>query len=66
MSARAGLWKETGDIIGSIFAYISISLVLFVLPTIGIYISYQDKQKLEQGSFKNKFKEFYFGVKTIS
>jgi len=38
MSARANLWKEAGDIIGGIFAYISMSLVILGMPFIGIYL----------------------------
>ena len=40
MSARANLWKETGDIIGGIFAYIAMSIVLFAMPSIGVYIGF--------------------------
>ena len=38
MSSKANLWKETGDIIGSIFAYIATSLVIFIMPSIAVYI----------------------------
>ena len=38
MSSKANLWKETGDIIGSIFAYIATSLVIFIIPSIAFYI----------------------------
>ena len=38
MSSKANLWKETGDIIGSIFAYIAMSLVIFIMPSIAVYI----------------------------
>ena len=40
MSAKANLWKETGDIIGGIFAYMTMSLVIVVMPAIGIYIGF--------------------------
>jgi hypothetical protein len=39
-SAKANLWIENGDIIGGILAYLSMILVIAVLPTIGVYISF--------------------------
>ncbi len=39
MSFKANLWKETGDIIGNIFSYITLSLVLLGMPFIGIYLA---------------------------
>jgi len=53
MSARANLWTETGDIIGGIFAYISIILVIAIMPTVGIFIGFLEKTKLEEEFFKN-------------
>ena len=38
MSSKANLWKETGDIIGGIFAYLAMSLVVCVMTSIGVYI----------------------------
>ena len=40
MSSRANLWKETGDIIGGISAYIAMSIVLFVMPSVAVYIGF--------------------------
>ena len=64
MSARANLWKETGDIIGGIFAYISIILVIAIMPTVGIFIGFLEKTNLEEEFFKNNFEQFYLGVRT--
>ena len=38
MSSRANLWKENGDIIGGIFAYLAMSIVLIIMPLIGVYV----------------------------
>ena len=38
MSSKANLWEETGDIIGNMFACIASSLVVFIIPVVGIYI----------------------------
>ena len=46
MSVRANLWKETGDIVGGIFSYIAMSIVMIGMPFIGIYIIISDKEKL--------------------
>ena len=32
MSSMANLTKETGDIMGSVFAYVSLSIVIILLP----------------------------------
>jgi hypothetical protein len=39
-SAKAKLWTENGDIIGGIFAYLSMILVVAVMPAIGVYIGF--------------------------
>ena len=64
MSTRANLWKEIGDIIGNVFSFIAISLVVFVIPLIGLYIGIQEREILKGESFKIKFEDFYQGVRT--
>ena len=40
MSAKACLHKETGDILGSVIAYLAMSLVLAIMPISGIFITF--------------------------
>ena len=39
----ANLTKETGDIIGSIFAYVSLSLVIVVMPILAGIVACRNK-----------------------
>ena len=42
-SSMANLTKETGDIIGSVFAYVSLSLVIILMPILAGIVVYRNK-----------------------
>jgi hypothetical protein len=45
-STTANLKKQTGDIIGSVFAYVSLSLVIVVLPILAGIVTCKNKKEL--------------------
>ena len=37
MSTRSNLWRKAGDVLGNIFAYFALSIVLFALPFLSCF-----------------------------
>ena len=44
MAARSDLWSKLGDILGNIFAYIALSIVILALPFLSFFTTLM-KQK---------------------
>ena len=51
-SSVANLMGETGDIIGSVFANFSLSLVIIVMPIFAGLVTLKNKKQLESPMFK--------------
>ena len=45
-SLMANLTKETGDIIGSVLAYISLTIVVIFLPILAGIVTFRNKEQL--------------------
>ena len=45
-SLMANLTKETGDIIGSVIAYISLTIVVIFMPILGGIVTFRNKEQL--------------------
>jgi|LauGreDrversion4_2_1035121.scaffolds.fasta_scaffold2058987_2 hypothetical protein len=51
MSVKANLAQENGDILGIIFSYISLFIIVLFIPTLSFAIVFTIKEKLEKSRF---------------
>ena len=47
MSVRANLWGTAGDILGNIFAYFALSIVIVVLPSLTFFVTFVNKKSIK-------------------
>ena len=62
MSARSNLWGKAGDVLGNIFAYFALSIVLFTLPFLSCFTTLTELEKIESKSIKYICRSLYDGI----
>ena len=47
MSVRSNLWRKVGDVLGNIFAYFTLSIVILVLPFLSFFTTIMKQKKIK-------------------
>ena len=63
MNVRANIWGGAGNILGNIFAYFILAILVFLLPVLTFSITIMKRESLKSRKFKRVCRELYQGLK---